>query len=186
MAINPFDTQTNQNQSTFQSGSSNATNNLNQASSQSGAQSQQSNNLYGAGQQNLQQQLPNLLSSFLQTGNLPGSFGAPSSVINAYNQNFQQSVAPGLAAQYGAGSPQIGSQQSLGLQQLLSNLYQTQSGNFNNLLNTGSQIGFTPIGQTGSGQQVQSGNLAQQQTQNQNWQANNSLLGSLLSTIGGP
>jgi hypothetical protein len=178
---NPFLANTNT-PAQFQSGSSRTQTSGNQVQQQLGSQAQQQANTYGAGQQALQQQLPSVLSSFLQTGNLPGTFAAPQQVLNAYNSNFQQSVAPGLAAQYGAGSPEIGSQNTLGLQQLLSNLYQTQSGNLNNVLNTGANIGFTPIGQTGTGNTSNTANTTQNQTQNQSWQSNNSLLGSLLSS----
>jgi hypothetical protein len=149
--------------------------------STTGTLGQQQQNQYGAGQQALQQQLPGTLSNFLQTGNLPGTFAAPPQVLSAYQSNFNQMVAPQLAAQYGAGSPVLGSQETMGLQQLLSNLYQTQSNNFNNDLNTGANIAFNAIGSNANTQQAQQ----QAQTQNtnttgnQNWQQLNSLSSSM-------
>ena len=116
---------------------------------QANAGSSATANTYGAGQTALQNQLGGLYSSYLN-GQIPSSFTNPQPAINAYNTNFQTSVAPGLAAQYGAGSPVIGSQNALGLAQLQGNLYNTGVQNYTNALTAGSNYGLTPIGNTGA------------------------------------
>ena len=123
-------------------------------------------NVYNPQSAALQTSLPQQLQAFLQTGNLPGNFAAPSQVTQAYNTNFQSQIAPQLAAQYGAGSPQIAGQQALGLQQLLSNLYQTQSNNLNNVLGTGTNLAYSTTGQLANQLSNQLNTQAGAQTQN--------------------
>jgi len=110
---------------------------------------------YTPGQQALQGNLGSLYQNIL-AGQIPSSFTNPQAAINAYNTNFQQSVAPQLAAQYGAGSPQIGSQNALGLAQLQGNLYNTGVQNYLGALGQGTNYALgMPVGQTGSyGQQA--------------------------------
>jgi hypothetical protein len=107
-------------------------------------------NTYSPGQQQLQGNLGNLWQSFL-SGNIPSSFTNPQAAINAYNTNFQTSVAPGMAAQYGAGSPAIGSANALGLAQLQGQLYNTGVNNFLGALGGGTNYALgMPTGQQGS------------------------------------
>jgi hypothetical protein len=122
-------------------------------------------NAYTQGQQNLQGNLGNLWQSFL-SGNIPSSFTNPAAATNAYQSNFQSQVAPGLAAQYGAGSPVIGSQNALGLAQLQGQLYNTGVNNFLGALGGGTNYALgMPIGtgstQAGlySGQSTQAGGI---------------------------
>ena len=131
-------------QTQAQSGTQSQTTTGSQQTSGTGA----AQNTYTPAQQQLQQEAANAATQFLQTGNLPGTFADPPSVINAYMENFNQNIAPELAAQYGAGSPEIGSQMAIGLEQLQAQLYQTQSSNFNNALNTIGNQAYTPVGQT--------------------------------------
>ena len=134
-------------------------------------------NQFSGGQLNLQNLLPSLYSSFLQ-GNIPSSFTSPSAPFAAYNSNFQNYVAPGLAAQYGAGSPQIGAQQAMGNQQLAGNLYQQGVSNYGNALSNAGGYGLTPTGyntqQAGTGTTNQYGQGAGQTT------TSSSILGQLL------
>lgn len=151
------------NQNTTSTGAANA----------SGTSAQQ--NTYQPWQTGLQAQAGQAAGNFLQTGNLPGTFGAPPQVTQAYIDNFNRSVAPQLAAQYGAGSPAIGSQLALGLEQLQAQVYQNQSANFSNALNTAGGLGFQAIGQTGQQQQAQT----QNQQSNSNWQATENTVANL-------
>jgi hypothetical protein len=121
----------------------------NQTSGQAGTGS--TSNVYTPGQQGLQGNLGNLWQSFL-SGNIPGSFTNPQAATNAYQSNFQSQVAPGLAAQYGAGSPVIGSQNALGLAQLQGQLYNTGVNNFLGAMGGGTNYALgMPTGTT-SGQ----------------------------------
>ena len=133
-------------------------NNLSQNQNQTGAQNQFSQ--FTPQQLALQQQVSGGMGNFLQ-GNIPTNFTAPQSVLTAYQQQFQNQVAPGLAAQYGAGSPQIASQQNQGLTSLLGNLYQTGTSNYGNALNSAGSYAMNPIGQaqqtTGTQQANQNG-----------------------------
>jgi len=116
---------------------------------QTGQASQQ--NQYTPQQQAAQGQLGNAYSG-LVNGQVPTQFTAPPSVISAWNQAFQQNVAPGLAAQYGAGSPQIGAQQSYGLGQLLANQYQQGLSNYSGALAGLGSYAMSPIGATSANQ----------------------------------
>lgn len=100
-----------------------------QAAQQANTGAQQQQNTYTPGQSDVQGSLGGLYQQLLG-GNIPSSFTNPAAATNAYNSNFQTQVAPGLAAQYGAGSPQIGSQQALGLAQLQGNLYNSGVQNY--------------------------------------------------------
>jgi hypothetical protein len=132
---------------------------------------------YTPGQTDTQGQLGGLWQSFMQ-GNIPSSFTNPAAATNAYNTNFQTQVAPGLAAQYGAGSPVIGSQNALGLAQLQGNLYNTGVNNYQGALSGGSNYALgMPTGNVGS-----YGNQGVQQQSGQNQYGINplALLGSLI------
>lgn len=144
---------------------------------QTGTSAQQ--NTFTPGQTGVQGQLGNLYSQFLQ-GNIPSSFTNPAAATNAYQSNFNTQVAPGLASQYGAGSPVIGSQNALGLAQLQGNLYNTGVQNYTNALTAGSNYGLgMPTGATGS----TAGQAAQSSTQDQNSNING--LAFLASILGG-
>lgn len=151
------------NQNTSSTGAANAT----------GTSAQQ--NTYQPWQTGLQAQAGQAAGNFLQTGNLPGTFGAPPQVTQAYIDNFNRSVAPQLAAQYGAGSPAIGSQLALGLEQLQAQVYQNQSANFSNALNTAGGLAFQSVGQTGQQNQAQTEN----QKSNTNWQSTENTVSNL-------
>lgn len=191
MAISTLDpasiygTNQTQKQNQYQSGTSTGTssNATTQLTQQNAATNGQQMNVYGDAQKQLQNNLPGVLSSFLQSGNLPGSFGVPQQVVDAYQQNFDRFIAPKLATQYGAGSPTMGSQNTLGLQQLLANLYQTQSGNFNNVLNTASGVAFNPLGsQQAQTQTTNTNQFGTSNTADRNaWQSNNTALGAMVS-----
>jgi hypothetical protein len=116
-----------------------------------GTQAGETANVYQPWQSGLQEQAGQAAGNFLQSGNLPGSFAMPPQVAEAYASNFNRFVAPGIAAQGGAGSPAIASQMALGLEQLTADMYRTQSGNFGNALGQAQSLGFTPVGATQSG-----------------------------------
>lgn len=134
------------------------------ASAQTGTQLNQ----FTAGQQQLQGQLPQLLSGVL-TGQaqIPPYWTAPQQVFDSYNHNFQHYDAPAIAAQYGAGSPQIASQQSLGNERLAAQLYQSGQGNYLNYLNSAGAMAFNPVGQQ----------TAAATNSNNDWQSQQNTLG---------
>lgn len=150
---------------------------------QAQAGSQQQQNTFTPGQTGVQNNLGGLWQSFMQ-GNIPSSFTNPAAATNAYNTNFDTQVAPGLAAQYGAGSPVIGSQNALGLANLQGQLYNTGVGNFLGALGGGTNYALgMPTGASGSSNQQAT------QVGNQNQQGGiNPLafLASILGNIGGP
>lgn len=119
---------------------------------QSGVQGQSGTqaNTYTAGQTGVQGQLGPLWQSFLQ-GNIPSSFTNPAAATTAYNSNFNQNIAPGLASTYGAGSPQIASNNALGLAQLQGNLYNTGVSNYLSGMAGGSNYALgMPVGTSGT------------------------------------
>jgi hypothetical protein len=124
-----------------------AANNVSSAKQQGGSTSQQMNQ-YNPGQLQLQQLLPGMFSSALQGGEVPSFFTAPQAVFDAANANFRDSVAPGLVARFGAGSPQLAGLQARMNQDLAANLYQSGVGNFLNYLNSAGAYATTPMGQS--------------------------------------
>jgi len=116
-------------------------------------------NTYNASQLAAQGQLGQQYSDYLQNG-IPQSFAAPQAELNAYQQQFQNLVAPGIAAQQGGGAAGIGMSNTLGLSQLLGSLYNTQSQNYLTGLGQEQQMAYTPIGNTYSGQQNQTSNTS--------------------------
>lgn len=132
-------------------------------------------NTFTPQQQGLQGNVLESAQNFLQTGNLPGTFAAPQQVFDAYKSNYNQTVAPMIAASGGAGSPALASNLALGLEQLASNLYQSQSANFGNALATAGGLAFNPTGYT------------QAQTANQNsqtdWQSQQAATANQVSNL---
>lgn len=145
----PFDPNTGMVQTTQQYYNADTTG----TSGQTGTTNQQQANQYTPGQQELQSQLPQTLMGLL-TGQTqaPGWMTAPPEAFKAYNDSFDTYVKPGLAFQYGAGSPQIGSQQMMGNEQLAANLYQNGYSNFLNGLGNAENFAMTPIGQNTNNQ----------------------------------
>ena len=154
--------------------------NTSQSGNQNQNTAQQQANTYTPGQQSLQNSLPGSFATALG-GTVPTTFTAPQAAFDAYNTNFRNYVEPGIAAQYGAGSPQIGQQQMLGNMDLAAQLYQTGQSNYLNYLNSASQYAFTPTGQNLNNVQGQDW----QGQGNQNGYAGNNMLGSLLSQLMG-
>lgn len=140
--------------------------NTQQQGTQNGQAAQQ--NTYQPFQQALQGETAQSLGKYIQSGDLPSDWSMPSVLSQAYNQNFNQSVAPGLAAQYGAGSPAIASAQAQGLVNLEAQSYQNQQQNYQSALGQAGNIAFTPTGTTA---QNQSANQGTSKT-NSNWQQN--------------
>jgi hypothetical protein len=127
-------------------------------------------NLYGQGQQQLQNQIPGLLSSLVGGG--MSSFTNPQALLAQYQQQWNNVGAPGVAAQFGAGSPQMMSQYNQGLTNLLGNQYNTGIQEYMSALGSAGGYGLTGIGSTTTN--AQSG---AQQTQGL---AGSTLLGTLL------
>lgn len=115
-------------------------------------------------QQQAQNQALSGLSGFVSgQQQIPSYMTAPPQVFQAYNDAFQKYVQPGIAAQYGAGSPQIGAQQSFGNEQLAANLYQQ---GVNNWLAGNAQLGNLAYQAVGQNQQQAMNNAFNQNTTN--------------------
>lgn len=142
-----------------------------QQGTSSGQQAQQ--NTYTGAQQALQGQALGQAGQFLQTGIAPGVQQEIAAENAAFNQNFQTDIAPGLAAQYGAGSPIIAGQEAEGLVNLISNVYQNQAGQFNAALGTAGGLAFNPTGTTGTESAQQASNAQNQSTNQQNTNTSN-------------
>jgi hypothetical protein len=123
-------------------------------------------NTYAPWQQALQQQAGGAVGSFIQSGNLPGTFGAPQQVFDAYSANYDRFVAPQIAAQGGAGAPAIASNKALGLQQLAGQVYQNQASNFSAGIGQAGNLGFSALGNSSNQSQQNSTDT----TANGNWQ----------------
>jgi hypothetical protein len=115
---------------------------------QSSSGNQQQANTYLPWQQQMQGQVAGAQSNLL-AGNVPTSLTNPQASTQAYMQNFNQYVAPELAAQYGAGSPAIGASLSSGLTNLAAQNYQAGVSNYQNAINSAQTGALTPTGQTG-------------------------------------
>ena len=76
---------------------------------------------------------------------------APPAAFKAFNDEFNQYAAPGIAAQFGAGSPQEGAQQTMGNEQLAANLYQSGTQNWLNGLGLLGNNAYNAVGQTNNG-----------------------------------
>ena len=118
-----------------------------QAQTAVGGQTGTNMTAYNPAQQGLQSDLGGMYNQLLQ-GNIPQSFTNPAAATSAYQNNFNQQVAPGIAAQYGGGSNQMASQQALGLSNLQGQLYNTGVSNFMNALGGGSNYAFQGQGNT--------------------------------------
>jgi hypothetical protein len=119
--------------------------------------------------------LPSMLAASLSGQQIPSWMTAPPEAFKAYNDAFNQYVAPNIAAQFGAGSPQIGRQQMMGNEQLAANLYQNGVTNWLAYLGNAENFAMTPVGQSTNNQF------------NQNWQNQSEVQGyqgdSMLGTI---
>ena len=102
-------------------------------------------NTYNPNQTNLQSLLP-MLYSQLAGGSIPQSFTDPAAMNAQFNQNFQNTVAPQLAAQYGPGSPQIASQETQGEVNLAGNEYNQGVTNYQNTLSGGTNNAYANTG----------------------------------------
>lgn len=117
------------------------------AGAATGEQAQQ--NTYSPFQQQLQGEAANQAGQYLATGVAPGTQASLDAQTAAYEQNFKQNVEPQLAAQYGAGSPAIAAEESQGLVNLTSNVFQNQGSQFNAALGTAGNLAYNATGSTG-------------------------------------
>ena len=122
------------------------------ASSQSGSSSSSGvqANQYNAGQMALQNQLSGTLSNYLSTGNTPSGFTNNPAAVQNLNNQLNNQTNPAIAAQFGAGSPQIGAQDALAQTNLAAQNYQFGVSAYQQALGGASNMAYTPIGQTQS------------------------------------
>jgi len=149
----------------------------NQTTGQQSTNANQANTYTGA-QQTAQGQAGQAYSNLLN-GNVPQSLTEPSQLISAYTNQYNQNVAPQVAAQFGNGSPQNAAQYSMGLQNMLANQYNTGVSQYGSAAAGASAYGLTPTGQT------QAGNASTLGTtdQNVNGQQANGFGGGLISIL---
>src|SRR5262249_19408781 len=107
-------------------------------------------NVYNPAAQALQGSAATALQGILSTGQLPGNFGISQQAFDAMNNNFRENIAPQYAAQYGAGSPVIGSRWALMNEQLAAQLGQQQWNNALGLFGQAQGLGYNPIGSSQS------------------------------------
>ncbi len=144
-----------------------------QTGSQSGTQNQ--NNVYQPWQQNLAQTAGTAAGNYITSGAPPpGVTGADQALSQAYTDQYNQYVAPQIAAAQGPGSAALGSQLALGLEQLNANVYGTNLSAYENAIAQGGTIGLTPEGVTGAQGTTTTGTANQKSTSNtqqqQDWQ----------------
>lgn len=147
------------------------------------AQTQLNENIYDPASLALRGQGSQALAQILATGKLPGNFGMNQQAFDALNSAFERNIAPQLAAQYGAGSPVIGSQEALANEQLAAQLSQQSWGNFMNLFDEVANFSFTPTGQNSSSNTDSTNQSEQIGGKNGTWQQNNTMEGALLSSL---
>jgi len=134
----------------------NTTGVANTTQSSSGTQQANQQNTYLPWQQSAQGNLGAAANNIL-TGNVPTSYTNPQQTTQAYMNNFNQYVAPELAAQYGAGSPAIGASLNSGLTNLAAQNYEQGLANYNTGVATAGSLAMTPSGQTSTGSQQNQG-----------------------------
>jgi hypothetical protein len=147
--------------------------NATQSGTLAGQQNQ--NNVYLPWQQQLQGTVGTALNNYGTTGTPPpGVVGADQALNQAYTDSFNQFVAPQIAASGGPGSPALGSDLALGLEQLNANVYGTNLGAYETALGQGVTASLTPTGVAGAQGQTTTGTSAQNSTSNtqqqQDWQ----------------
>ena len=163
--------------------------NTTQQNASTGATTGTQANTYNAGQQALQNQLSQLLPGYIQGGTIPTAFTAPPAAFQNLNNQLTNQVNPAIAAQYGAGSPQIGAQDALAQTNLAAQLYQAGVQNYTGALGLAGNLAYNPIGQnttgTSNGTGTGSSTLTNDTTQNQNnlGIAETSYGSNLLSTL---
>jgi hypothetical protein len=167
----------------WQSGSSSQSQDQQGTSIGNTTQDQLNNNIYDPVSLALRGSGGNLLQQIMATGQLPGNFGISDQAFDALNRSFQKNIAPGMAAQYGAGSPAISSQQAAMNEQLAASMSQQQWSNFNNLFDEVANFAFTPTGQSTQQQRQDNVDTTQHTDQTGTWQQNNTMEGALLSSL---
>lgn len=105
-------------------------------------------NQYTDAQKALQSQLGTQIGGMIAgTEQIPNSWTtAPQAAFDNLNNQLNNQVNPMLAAQYGAGSPQIGASNRLAQTALAAELYPMQMGFYQNLLGQAGQLAYNPIG----------------------------------------
>ncbi len=139
------------------------------------AGSQNQNNVYQPWQQTLAQEAGTAAGDYVTSGAPPpGVTGADQTLTNAYVDSYNQNVAPQIAYAQGPGSPALGSNLALGLEQLNANVYGTNLAAYQSSINQAGTIGLTPEGVTGAQGQTTTGTEGQTSTSNtqqqQDWQ----------------
>ena len=131
----------------------------NSAGTATGNQASTQANTYTAPQQAAQTALLNQLSGFTAgTSTAPTSLTNPTQLQTAANDAFNQWTAPGIAAQFGAGSPQIGQQQAMMDEQLAAQNYQAGVNQYLTGNNQLQNAAFNTMGQTSTGTSANSAN----------------------------
>jgi hypothetical protein len=144
-----------------------------QQQNQTGQETQ--SNVYQPWQSSLQQTAGNAAGNYVTSGGPPpGVTGADPALQHAYVDQYNQYVAPQIAAAQGPGSSALGSQLALGLEQLNANVYGTNLSAYQNAIGQAESIGFNAVGQAGNQGQTAAGTSALNSKSNtqtqQDWQ----------------
>lgn len=135
-----------------------------------GINNTQQMNQYTDAQRALQSQLGTQIGGLISgTQQIPQNWmTAPQAAFDNLNNQLNNQVNPMLAAQYGAGSPQIGAQDRLAQTDLAARLYPMQMGFYQNLLGQAGQLAYNPIGANTQNQTNTQGLQNQQFNENTN------------------
>ena len=144
-----------------------------QQQAQTGQQAQ--SNVYQPWQTGLQQTAGTAAGNYVTSGGPPpGVTGADPALQHAYVDQYNQYVAPQIAAAQGPGSSALGSQLALGLEQLNANVYGTNLSAYENAIAQAGTLGFNAVGTTGTQGQQSTGTTGLRSTSNtqtqQDWQ----------------
>jgi len=142
-------------------------------------------NLYTPEQQALQGQAGGQIAGLLNGSQSPAaSLGFDPAVWQSMLTNFNENVAPQLAAQYGAGSPVIGGQLSNLLLNATAQSSQQAWNNQQNLLGDAQSNAFTPVGASSGSSQATGQNTSEYTSGQQNQLPTGALLSSLANSGG--
>lgn len=164
---------------------------ITQTSNQTGtnAQTQTGSNMnaYTPQQQALQGSVLSNFSNYLSSGGqTPASWTAPpQAAVDWATNQFQRLTEPGLAAQFGPGSPQMANRAQELVAQLTADGWQQGSANYMNALNSAANYAFNPVGNNQNiatnGTQTATGNT--NETRNVTASGNNMDYGGLLEAF---
>lgn len=158
-----------------------------QQSVQSGVSSTNSGNqnTYAPGAAGLQGGGANALQQILAGGSPSPNYGLTQGAYDQAQRQFNSTIAPQLATQYGAGSPTIGNALIQQNEDLAAQSSQMAWGNMQGTMADVEKFAFTPTGNQTEAQQAQSQAQSQTGAEQGAYQGNSLSITDLLSGLGG-